>query len=65
MKIFGVVVKDTESGKFFGFIKQFPGICAQGDTFEQVHVKVNAYFRKFIENMDKDVEMDESQIESI
>lgn len=51
MKINSVIIKDQKAKIFFGFIRQFPGICAQSDTFEGVREKINKYFKKYVERM--------------
>lgn len=66
MKIKGVIIKDAESGKLTAFIRQFPGICAQGDSVQEVDTKLNAYFKAFIERIkNEEVDIDESQIASM
>lgn len=66
MKIDGVMIEDKDKGTFFAFIRQFPGICAQGKTVEEAHEKVNAYFKKFIEKMkDQEVDLADTQIVSM
>lgn len=57
MKIHGVVIEDKEAGVFFGFVHQFPGICAQGNTIQEVKEKVNKYFQAFKDRINE-VEMD-------
>jgi len=51
MKIEIVQIKDTTSNKYFGFIKQFPSICSQGNTKEESTEKVKQYFKKIISNV--------------
>lgn len=51
MKINGVVIRDTKKDKFFAFVEQFPGICAQGNTAKEATDKMNAYFQMFIERV--------------
>lgn len=66
MKIDGVIIEDSKTGQFFTFIRQFPGICAQGDSVESATIKVNQYFQKYIEKMsNQEVDMDDSQIISM
>jgi predicted RNase H-like HicB family nuclease len=54
MKIEGVVINDAKAKKYFAFIRQFPGVCAQGDTIEETEAKVNKYFRSFIDRMENE-----------
>lgn len=62
MKINGVIIQDTKSEKVFGFVQQFPGVCAQGDTIVEVQQKIDKYFESFIERMGKQqVEYSEPQ----
>lgn len=51
MKIEIVQIKDAASNKYFGFIKQFPSICSQGDTKEQSTENIKEYFKKIISNV--------------
>lgn len=66
MKIDGIIIKDEVTNTYFTFIRQFPGICAQGGTVKEAEDKINIYFQKFIERMkDENVKMDDSQIVSM
>lgn len=50
------MIEDNEKGVFFAFVRQFPGICAQGNTPKEAHDKVNAYFKAYIDKIkDKEV----------
>ena len=61
-----IMIKDKKSGKFFAFVSQFPGICAQGDSFEEASSKVNTYYKTFIEKMrGKDIVTNEDQVLSM
>jgi predicted RNase H-like HicB family nuclease len=51
MQIKGVIIKDKAASTYFGFIKEFPGICAQANTPEEVSIKINVYYQKFIERL--------------
>ena len=66
MKFKGVTTFDEKSKKFFVFIQKFPGICAQGNSFEEAHDKVNKYFKAYVERMrSAEVTMDEREVQSI
>ena len=66
MKITSVVILDEGKGIFFAYVKQFPGICAQAKSIEEVRKKLNQYFKSFAERMSKqDVELDENSIETL
>jgi hypothetical protein len=54
MKIEGVIINDVKAQKYFAFIKQFPGICAQSDTVEGVQKKIDTYFSSFMDRMTKE-----------
>ena len=43
MKI--VFIKDEITNTVFGFIKEFPAICSQGNTEEEVETKIVSYFK--------------------
>jgi predicted RNase H-like HicB family nuclease len=63
MKIDGVIIKDKETGQFFGFVRQFPGICAQADTVEETDRKVNVYYKAFIDRIkNEQVDMRDEEI---
>ncbi len=62
----GIMIKDKKTGKYFGFVRQFPGICAQGDTPQEMHVKVHKFFKSFIDGMkDRDIAMDDNAMSVI
>ena len=62
MKIDIVQIKDTSSNKYFVFMKQFTGVCAQGDSKEEANSKVKSYFKAYIEKVQKnEVEYSESE----
>lgn len=66
MKIKGVVIKDEETGKFTAFIRQFPGICAQADSTKEAEVKLQAYYKAFIERMrNQEVDIEDEEIVSM
>lgn len=54
MNIEGVIIKDVNANKYFAFIRQFPGVCAQADTKKEVSFKIEKSFKAFIEKMKKD-----------
>ena len=39
------------SGVYLGFISQYPGICAQGDTVDQVKDKLQKYAKIYFDYM--------------
>lgn len=51
--IHGTIIHDTKAQKYFGFIKEFPGVCAQGNTKEETINKINRNWSKFIDKMTK------------
>jgi predicted RNase H-like HicB family nuclease len=51
MEISAVMINDAKSNKYFGFIRQFPGICAQGETQQEVNEKINKFFKAYVERM--------------
>lgn len=66
MKIDGVMIEDKINGVFFAFIRQFPGICAQGNSPEEAHQKVNKYFKTYIDRIkDQQVDIDDTKIISM
>ncbi len=65
MKIKGIIINDVEAKKYFAFVNQFPGVCAQGDSMKEVKVNIMRNFRYFIERMrNEDMEYTEEQIKS-
>jgi predicted RNase H-like HicB family nuclease len=64
MKIEGIIIKDADKGKWFSFIRQFPGICAQGDTIEEAKTKMNTYFQAYLERMSRsEIDVEEEPFE--
>lgn len=57
MRIEPVIIEDQDKSVFFVFIRQFPAVCAQGQTMEEAAQKVNTYWKKFVDTM-KDQEVD-------
>lgn len=63
MKIEGVMIRDTKANKFFAFVRQFPGVCAQGDSPQEVDSKIEKNFKAFIKKMQSEkIEFTESEI---
>ena len=63
MDIQGIIINDRHKSKYFAFVKQFPGICAQADTADEAINKMNVYFKSFIEDMrNKNIQMDDEEI---
>lgn len=48
MKLNGVIIQDKLSGKYFGFVQQYPGICAQADNIATVQSKLDRYMKAFV-----------------
>ncbi|HEX8037528.1 MAG TPA: type II toxin-antitoxin system HicB family antitoxin [Chryseosolibacter sp.] len=63
MKIDSVVIKDKKTGTFFMYVRQFPGICAQGENIQEAQNKVNSYFKAYVERIkDEEVQTDDAAI---
>lgn len=45
MKVVPVIIKDTSSGTYTGFVKQFPGVCAQADSIDNLIAKLDSYLK--------------------
>ena len=45
MKTVPIIIKDTTSGTYTGFVKQFPGVCAQSDNVDNLIDKLNTYLK--------------------
>ena len=54
MKIEGVIINDKSGNKYFAFVKQFPGVCAQANSIADVQIKLDAHFASFIDRMTKE-----------
>mgnify|MGYP000639831071 CR=1 FL=1 len=55
-----IIKQDARTGVFFGFIIQQPGICAQGNTPQEVTDKLARHkdiFAKRVENSDLEFEV--------
>lgn len=53
MNIEGVIITDEKAKKVFAFVRQFPAVCAQADTEEEVKIKIETNFRHFVEWMNR------------
>ena len=51
MKIKKICIYDQTCQKYFMFIKDFPAVCAQGDTKEEANNKIIDHFNKYFEYM--------------
>ena len=58
MKINGVVIRDESKNVYFSYIKQFPGICAQADSFDAVTKKIERHFKVYMEQKSIEFEGD-------
>lgn len=47
MKIEAVVINDEKAKKYFAFIRQFPGVCAQADSIAEIKIKMEKHFQAF------------------
>lgn len=50
-KIQGVMIHDQTKGIYFGFIRRFPAVCAQGNSEDEVMSKIHTYFKKYMEHL--------------
>lgn len=61
-----VTIHEKNTGKYFVFVRKFPGICAQGDSFEEAKKKVQEYYYQFLEVLrGKEVIMREEEVVSM
>jgi len=49
MKMTSIIINDKKANKYVAFMKQFPGVCAQGDSIKEVKGKIKKHFDYFIE----------------
>lgn len=63
MKIEAVMINDKKAKKHFAFVKQFPAVCAQGDSIGEVQSKIKTNYISFIERMmNEKVEFTQSEL---
>lgn len=63
MTVDAIVVHDIKNEVFMSFVKQFPGVCAQGKTIDEVKEKLNRNWKSFVQMMsEKEIQMDESDV---
>lgn len=43
MKLDGVIIKNTKTNTFTGFVKQYPGVCAQSKSIGDLKSKLDDY----------------------
>jgi predicted RNase H-like HicB family nuclease len=59
----GNIIHQGTSGVYLGFISQYPAICAQGDTIDQVKDKLQVFAKKYFDFMSNSaVEADNGQL---
>lgn len=54
MKINSIMVHDVKAKKYFAFVKQFPGVCAQGNSKAETVKKINKNWFAFIKKMSEE-----------
>ncbi len=54
-----IMIRNSKTGKFFGFITQFPGICAEGESKAEVRERIERYWREFVAKIESDQSMEE------
>ena len=47
----GNIIHQVASGVYLGFISQYPAICAQGDSVDQVKQKLQKYAKIYFDFM--------------
>ena len=57
MKTVPIIIKDTTSGSYTGFVKQFPGVCAQSDNVDDLVDKLNTYLKIWFDYSSKNSNM--------
>jgi len=64
MKVTGIILDDGKgAGPYFGFLKQFPSVCAQADTIDGVSDKLDAYLKIHLKRLaDNGIESDSIRI---
>lgn len=53
MEAQGVMIREMETQKHFGFVREFPCVCAQGNSEKEVINKINKNWTIFINKMNK------------
>ena len=48
MKLNGIIIKNEETEIYTAFVKEYPGILAQGSTIDEVQRKLNRAMDNFI-----------------
>lgn len=46
-KVNGIIVKDNKVNKYFGFINEYPEICSQADSIEEVNENIQKYLDRY------------------
>lgn len=46
MKVTGIILDDgKDTGPYFGFLKQFPSVCAQANSIDDLTDKLDSYLK--------------------
>lgn len=54
MIVNAIIINDEKAKKHFAFIRQYPGVCAQGDTISEVKAKIEKHFNAFKERINSE-----------
>ena len=60
MKLTGRILQNEKTGNYTAFIREYPGVIAQGNTVEEVKQKLAKAFLNFIDfSMKRNIEFSE------
>ena len=51
METNAVIIKNSSTGYFMGYLKEFSMVCAQGKSTEEVIKKLDRYFKSYIKHV--------------
>ena len=66
MKLNAVIIKDSKSKSFTGFIGQYPGVCSQANNVDQLKKNLNRNLKLYFDYVQRsDVQLESSDIFSL
>ncbi|MGB6267921.1 MAG: hypothetical protein WBF67_02845 [Olleya sp.] len=66
MKLDAIIIKDTKTKSFTGFISQYPGVCTQANSVDQLKKNLDKNLRLYFDYVRKsDLQLNTDHITSL
>lgn len=62
MKLDAIIIKDNASDTYTGFIKDYPGVCAQASNIDDLKAKLDKYMKIWFDYASKNLSIASDEV---